>query len=86
MDKSFVENVTKFLKQQGIFGLMVLLLVYGYGTFNTQLANIQKEIVEVKITLAKMQEKYAEKEAVRDMITTAVEKLEQKYHTNNNSN
>lgn len=86
MDKSFVETVTKFLKQQGIFGLMVLLLVYGYGTFNTQLANIQKEIVEVKITLAKMQQKYAEKQVVRDMIATAVEKLEQKYHTNKNSN
>lgn len=81
MEKSFVENVTKFLKQQGIFGLMVLLLVYGYGTFNTQLANIQKEIVEVKITLAKMEEKYAQKEAVREMITAAVDKLQQKYHS-----
>lgn len=84
MDKSFVENLTKFLKQQGIFGLMVLLLVYGYGTFSTQLANIQKEIVEVKIVLAKMEQKYAQKQAVREMITTAVEKLEQKYHSNRN--
>ena len=81
MDKSFVENITKFIKQQGAFGLMVLLLVYGYATFSTQLANIQKEIVEVKIVLAKMEQKYAQKQAVRDMITTAIDKLEQKYHS-----
>ena len=60
---------------------MVLLLFYGYGTFNTQLTNIQKEIVEVKITLAKMEEKYAQKEAVREMITAAIDKLQQKYHS-----
>ena len=81
-NSSFVENLTKFIKQQGVFGLMCLLLVYGYGTFSTQLASIQKDIVSVQITLAKMQEKYAEKEAVRQMIETAVQKLENKYHKN----
>ena len=82
MQKTLVDNIISFLKEQGLVGVLCLLLVYFFGTFSTQLADIQKEMLEIKIQLAKMQQKYAEKQVVRDMITTAIEKLENKYHNN----
>lgn len=82
MQKTLVDNIIEFLKQQGLVGVLCLLLVYFFGTFSTQLADIQKEMLEIKIQLAKMEEKYAEKQAVRDMITNAIQKLQTKYHSN----
>lgn len=82
MQKTLVDNIISFLKQQGLVGVLCLLLVYFFGSFSTQLADIQKEMLEIKIQLAKMEEKYAEKQAVREMITTAIQKLQTKYHSN----
>lgn len=83
---SFIQSLTKFLKEQGLIGVMCLLLVYFLGTFTTQLTDIQKELIDMKITLAKMQQKYAEKAAVREYVQQQFAKHIQMFHNGKNSN
>ena len=68
------------LKEQGLSAVLIFILLFFMNDFSTQLAEIKKDIISIKVELASMNEKYAEKEQVRKMIDEAVGKHLYQWH------
>ena len=66
-----MENTIKYfsevIKSQGLSGLLAIIIwVYG-SQYAETLAKIQEQIVQIRVQLASINQKYAQKSAVRDI-------------------
>ena len=68
------------LKEQGLSAVLIFILLFFMNDFSTQLTEIKKDIISIKVELASMNEKYAEKEQVRKMIDEAMGKHLYQWH------
>ena len=76
-------KLLELFKQYGLNSVLIVLLVFFMTNFNSQLEEIKKDLVNIKITLTEIQARYIDKDNVRQMIDQAIQKHEQKYHQNN---
>ena len=74
-------KVLQIFKQYGLNSVLIVLLLFFMTNFNSQLEQIKKDLVSIKISLTEIQSKYIDKDTVREMIDNAIEKHEAKYHT-----
>lgn len=79
-----MQNTIKYfadvIKSQGLSGLLAIIIwVYG-SQYAETLVKIQEQIVEIRIELASINERFAEKDAVRKMIDEATAKHLYQYH------
>ena len=75
-------KILQLFKEYGLNSVLIVLLIFFMTNFNSQLQEIKKDLVNIKITLTEIQAKYIDKDNVREMIDSAIEKHEQKYHKN----
>ena len=80
MDNTFTQNVLKVLKEQGLSAVLILILLFFMNDFSDQLSEIKKDIISIKVQLASMNEKYAQKEQVRKMIDESISKHVYTFH------
>lgn len=83
-----MQNTIKYfaevIKTQGLSGLLAIIIwVYG-SQYAETLAKIQEQIVEIRVELASINERFAEKQAVRNMIDQAVDKHINQFHGKSN--
>ena len=79
-------KVLQIFKQYGLNSVLIVLLLFFMTNFNSQLEQIKKDLVSIKISLTEIQSKYIDKDTVREMIDNAIEKHQAKYHTNSVQN
>ena len=80
-------KILQLFKQYGLNSVLIVLLIFFMTNFNSQLEEIKKDLVNIKITLTEIQARYIDKDNVRDMIDAAIQKHEAKYHNvKSNSN
>lgn len=80
-------KILQLFKQYGLNSVLIVLLIFFMTNFNSQLEEIKKDLVSIKISLTEIQSKYIDKDTVREMIDNAIQKHEAKYHnvkTNSN--
>ena len=79
-----MEKVTSSLldifKQYGLNSVLIILLLFFMTNFNTQLEQIKKDLVSIKISLTEIQSKYIDKDTVREMIDNQIQKHIEHYH------
>ena len=82
MQKTTLQNIGDILKNQGVTGILAIILwVYG-SQYAETLAKIQEQIVQIRVQLASINQKYAQKSAVRDYVQQQIEKHLTQYHKN----
>lgn len=79
-------KVLQIFKQYGLNSVLIVLLLFFMTNFNSQLEQIKKDLVSIKISLTEIQSKYIDKDTVREMIDSAIEKHEAKYHSSSVKN
>lgn len=52
--------------------VLIVLLIFFMTNFNSQLEEIKKDLVSIKISLTEIQSKYIDKDTVREMIDNAI--------------
>lgn len=82
-----MQNTIKYfaevIKSQGLSGLLAIIIwVYG-SQYAETLSKIQEQIVQIRVELASINQKYAEKSAVRDYVEQQMEKHLQLFHQKN---
>ena len=82
-----MQNTIKYfadvIKSQGLSGLLAIIIwIYG-SQYAETLSKIQQQIVEIKVQLASINERYAQKTAVRDYVDAQMERHLQLFHQNN---
>ena len=82
-----MQNTIKYfaevIKTQGLSGLLAIIIwVYG-SQYAETLSKIQQQIVEIKVQLASINERYAQKTAVRQLIDQKIEQHLNLFHQNN---
>ena len=73
-------KLLQLFKQYGLNSVLIVLLIFFMTNFNSQLEEIKKDLVNIKITLTQIQAKYIDKENVREMIDQAILAHEKRYH------
>ena len=82
MEKTTLQNIGEIIKNQGVTGILAIILwIYG-SQYAETLAKIQEQIVQIKVQLASINQKYAQKSAVRDYVEQQIEKHLTQYHKN----
>lgn len=82
MEKNTLLDILEVFKGQSLTAILGAIILY-YGSAYTQaLAQIQKQVVQIRVQLASINEKYAQKSAVRDYVEQQIEKHLQQYHSN----
>ena len=84
-----MENTIKYfsevIKSQGLSGLLAIIIwVYG-SQYAETLAKIQEQIVQIRVQLASINQKYAQKSAVRELIDQKIAQHLQLFHNEKNS-
>lgn len=82
MQNTFTQNIIKMLKEQGLSAVLIFILLFFMSNFNSQLEEIKKDLVNIKITLTEIQARYIDKDNVRQMIDNQMQKHIQRYHNN----
>ena len=80
MEHTFSQNIIKMLKEQGLSAVLIFILLFFMNDFSTQLTEIKKDIISIKVELASMNEKYAEKEQVRKYIQQSMARHLYQFH------
>lgn len=73
-------KLLQIFKQYGLNSVLIVLLIFFMTNFNSQLEEIKKDLVNIKITLTQIQAKYIDKDNVREMIDAAILAHEKRYH------
>lgn len=73
-------KLLQIFKQYGLNSVLIVLLIFFMTNFNSQLEEIKKDLVNIKITLTQIQAKYIDKDNVREMIDQAILAHEKRYH------
>lgn len=74
MQKTTLQNLLQIFKGQSLTAILGALIFYFGSSYTDALAQIQKEVIEIKVELARINEKYAQKQQVRNMIDQAIDK------------
>lgn len=78
-----IKYFTDVIKSQGLSGLLAIIIwVYG-SQYAETLAKIQEQIIQIRVQLASINQKYAEKSAVRDYVEQQIERHINLFHSNN---
>lgn len=75
-------KLLEIFKQYGLNSVLIVLLLFFMTNFNSQLEEIKKDLVNIKITLTEIQARYIDKDNVRQMIDNQMQKHIQHYHNN----
>ena len=75
-------KILQLFKDYGLNGVLIVLLIFFMTNFNSQLEQIKKDLVNIKITLTEIQARYIDKDNVREMIDAEMQKHIQRYHNN----
>lgn len=77
-----IKYFTDVIKSQGLSGLLAIIIwVYG-SQYAETLAKIQEQIIQIRVQLASINQKYAEKSAVRDYVEQQIERHINLFHSN----
>ena len=79
-------KILQLFKEYGLNSVLIVLLIFFMTNFNSQLEQIKKDLVSIKISLTEIQSKYIDKDTVREMIDSAIQKHQAKYHTSQKQN
>lgn len=77
-----IKYFSEIIKSQGLSGLLAIIIwVYG-SQYAETLAKIQEQIIQIRVQLASINQKYAQKSAVRDYVEQQIDKHIEQFHKN----
>lgn len=85
MQKNTLLTILDAFKGQSLTAILGAILLYYGSTYTESLAQIQKQIVEIRVQLASINQKYAQKSAVRELIDQKIAQHLQLFHSEKNS-
>ena len=75
----------QLVKKDGLLGILIALLIYFGTALQTNQADLQKELTNIKMKLVEMQNKMVDEEKVERIVEKAIESHQRIFHKVENS-